>query len=187
MNYWYAARPNEIFLDLDSRKSMTRALRVLKVWMAAPFEKYGLPKVKAVYHYPTGREKHCHVIVELAGYPEGGNHSASTLALWMGSDRLRAAYVKQRESLLGTGTVRNFSDLLCASHVYHREPDFTCECPEKHKDKSVTDNCHALKMMLGVFRSADFFPRVGHKPIPFLRVPIGRVPLTTIRRWKNGR
>lgn len=181
-NYWYAARPNEIFLDLDSRKSMTRALRVLKVWMKDP-AKFGLPQVKEVYHYPTGRERHCHVIVVLDA-PYGHFHSGVTLALWMGSDRLRAAYIFQRQNFVPV-----YADLLSGSRRYHRDPDFTCECGDKHKDRKVTDDCPALKTMLGAFRSANFFPRVGHKKIPLLRVPVGRVPLTTIKRWrnKNGR
>lgn len=183
--FWYVAKPNEIFLDLDSRKSMTRAFRVMNVWMKAERSRSGfpwnLPPIVSVHHYPTGRVNHCHAVVTVAA--EMTAQERQILALWMGSDRLRSAYVFERMQH-GLGL---WSDLLCTPIEYHRPADFTCQCKGKHKDRKVTDGCHALKMILGRYRSADFFPRVGHKPIKPVQIPVGQVPLSIIRRWKNGK
>lgn len=188
VNYWYVARSSEIFLDLDDRRSLTRAMRVLHVWMKRPKSLrftafntvgWGLPTIDKVYHYPTLTAGHCHVVVVLNGLLT--EDLRATLALWMGSDRLRTAYVLERQRF-GLG---EYADLLGVSRLYHREPDATCECKKKHKHRRVTEKCHALKMLLGSHRSADYFPRVGHKPIPALRVPVGEVPLNMIKKWRN--
>src|SRR4029079_2740243 len=117
MNYWYVAQPNEIFLDLDSRKSLLRALRVLKAAM-----KRGELAVEPLHYYPTPKPGHGHlvVIVEPVGCQCGGDRAL--WALWMGSDRLRYVYVMSR---LKAGVP---GDLLTAKREYHRPADLQCDC-----------------------------------------------------------
>lgn len=181
VTYWYVSRSNEIFLDLDSRLAMTRAFRVLKVWLNGSEVKWNLPKPIQVFHYPTGRPGHCHVVVVLPDSCALEDTLRATLALWMGSDKLRTAYVLERQRF-GLGSC---ADILCGNRTYHRKPDYLCMCPAKHKQRRLTDRCPALRIILGVFRSADFFPRTGYKRVPALRIPVGKVPLTIIKRWKN--
>jgi len=169
VNYWYAARPNEVFLDLDSRKALMRAMKILR-------KSEG---VKAIYHYPTSRAGHCHVIVVLAGVMSAKDRALD--ALWMGSDKLRACYVFSRIEF-GFSAV---ADLLVTKRPnYHRKPDSSCSCEGKHKAKEVTDNCPALQELLGPYRSHDFFPLAGHERMSMIRVPVGRVPLKLIRTWR---
>lgn len=193
-NYWYAARPNEIFCDLDSKKSLLRALRVVRsaiiereqfVVSAGVRERVTsgnrlLLDVRTVHYYPTTRPGHGHLIITLNNAYDA--ETRARWALWLGSDRLRACYVLQRiaESCIYS------ADLLVTSRKYHREPDQRCACKEKHKTKKVTDHCAALRRLIGSQASADYFPRVGtaRKIKPF-RVPIGKISKTKLIRWEN--
>lgn len=187
---WYAARPNEIFCDIDSKKNLLRALRVIRAAMIDRENDVRLKVAKrtrllldvnSVYYYPTSRPGHGHLIVTLN--QSIGGKTRAVWELWLGSDRLRSCYVLQRilEGL-------TYADLLVSSGVYHREPDDSCQCKGKHKTKSITDNCPALKRLLGAHRSADYFPRVGTTSrIKPLRVPIGKISKTTLIRWKGKR
>lgn len=181
MNYWYAARPDEIFLDLDSRRALMRCMKVLR---AAKMELLG-SKVRAVFHYPTGRKGHCHVVIVLRN--SISDKARAIVALWLGSDRLRTCYVMARIWSMEHDRYEVVApDLLIASREYHRVPDGRCECKGKHKERHITDNCPALLDFLGTARSKDFFPRAGKQKLQPLRIPIGAVPLSLIRRWKRG-
>lgn len=182
MNYWYAPRPNELFLDLDSKAALTRTMRVLHVWMDAQRMAkgaWGLPSVRQIYNYPTTRKNHYHVIVVL-GYDITDSQRAR-LALWMGSDARRACYVWARQQR----GFENWSDLLVSRRRYHRRPDRVCQCPPRHKEAEITESCPALQEMLQCDRSADYFPRVGKAKIPKLRIPVGKIPLNVIRHWRR--
>ena len=171
MNFWYSARSTEIFLDLDSRKSLLRAMKIIRSW-------HGCTRPVKVWHYPTLRDYHSHVVIEWSqGLCE---RFRAELALWMGSDKLRACYVFSRQN-----AGLKHSDLLVSVRPYHRSPDAVCHCEGKHKDKAVTDRCPALKLLLGEWRSFDWFPRAGRKRMKPLRIPVGRVPLTLIRKWRT--
>lgn len=175
MNYWYSARPDEIFLDLDSNRATARAFSVLRL----AIRQKKLP-VQDVYLYPTPTPGHAHMIIVLKRPVHFGDKAA--WSLWLGNDRLRVAYMLKRE-LLGLC----HSDLLiCKNSIYHRAADWTCECKEKHKEKHVTDNCLAMRLLLGDQRSADYFSRTGKAPTRRkIRVPWGKVALKQIRNWKE--
>jgi hypothetical protein len=174
MTYWYVSRPNEIFLDLDSRKARTRSLHVLRRAMATK-----RLSVESVWLYPTITDDHSHLIVVLREpLPFLLRVSWS---LWMGGDQIRAAYVLERYR-------QGFeeAELLCSKMTYwFRAADDVCSCEGKHKAKSVTDKCSALKKILGDHRSADYFPRnhdrIARQP---LMVEWGKVPKSRIREWR---
>lgn len=176
MKYWYAARPNEVFLDLDSRRALLRALKVIRAYRR---QKRPTIIIDEVYHYPTGRPGHCHMVLVLRHSLEATKRAE--LALWMGSDRLRACFVMAR---IGAA-FKDHADLLVTSRVYHRPADQQCMCSGKHKRKSITNKCHALRMFLGPWRSFDFYPRAGKQWMKPFRVPIGRVSLESIRLWRS--
>jgi hypothetical protein len=174
MNYWYSARPNEIFLDLDSNRAIARALSVLRV----AIRKKQLD-IKGVWLYGTPTKGHAHLIIVLRyAVPWAVNVA---WGLWMGNDRLRAAYVLARREI---GSAH--CDLLVTQGLYYRQPDAFCECKEKHKPKKVTDKCPAMIHLLRDERSADYFSRTGSvPPRKKIRVPWGKVSLVQIRNWKE--
>ena len=175
MNYWYDARPNEIFLDLDSRRSLNRAINVLRLAMTDRSKKPKLP-IKNLYIYPSATAGHAHVIIELGGPLRVSKHAWGA---WLGNDRLRLAYVLGRQDILGGG------DLLISKQQYYRAADAVCQCRSKHKDPKVTDACPAMVRLLGSHRSADYFYRTGAtKPIGKIRIPWGRISKRQLREWK---
>ena len=188
MNYWYAARDNEIFLDLDSNRAVARALSVLRL----AIRKRHL-SVRAVWLYSTPTQGHAHMIVVLRRkfMP---HETRIAWSLWLGNDRLRAAYVLQRHMLqrhisyFGCSCVTAPDscslDLLITSQKYYREQDDMCFCKRKHKAKKVTDACEAMERLLGDQRSADYFTRTGKAPPRRkIRVPWGKVSLEQIKNW----
>ena len=161
--HWYVCRSHEMFLDLDSRGALTRALSVLRRAMRGPSVKEnGTPcvfpftnrlNVESVWVYPTTKANHFHMIVVLKNALPF--ELKTCWSLWMGADQLRAAYVFERYRHRCFRT-----DLLASRQAYgFRDHDFECVCRAKHKSKSVTDKCPALRWMLGAHRSADYFPR----------------------------
>lgn len=203
--YWYVARSNEIFVDLDSRRALSRALAVLrravtresKLRQAAgtdrfrlggdnlrtvhenypPFE--NLLSVDSAFVYPSPTKNHVHLIVVLKdSLPI---KLRACWALWMGGDQLRAAYVLER-ARHGLQAV----ELLTARKPYvdFRPFDDVCGCKEKHKRSSVTEKCEAMNRLLGIHRSADYFPRnKDRKRRAPLKVAWGRLPKRLLMDW----
>ena len=183
MNYWYAARPNEIFLDLDSHRALTRCFDVLYQNFKKRSEEF-LP-VDSAYLYPSGTANHWHVIVVLR-WPLGESkyclpETKTAWALWMGSDRLRAVYTLQRKL---RGCVN--TDLLVTKTAYFRMHDAWCTCKGKHKPNKVTKNCKALQQLLRGEAGADYFPRTGHKKRKQIWISYGRVSLKAIKEWRDS-
>lgn len=203
--FWYVARPNEIFVDLDSPAATTRALSVLrralnvKRTAKTPLLKLG---ILGVWLYPSEAEGHSHLIVVLKNNLSFIDRTA--WSLWLGTDQIRAAYVMERflsfacrnDASIPDGWVDSVIDnpsfpteLLSVRHEYgFRKPDTFCFCKEKHKKKHVTDKCSALVAILGDMRSADYFPRnrdrVKREPI---RPPWGEISKTNLKRWRFPR
>jgi hypothetical protein len=174
-NFWYASRPNEIFLDLDSNRSTARALSVLRL---AVRKKH--LAVKQVWLYGTPTTHHAHMIVVL----KDPMHWLTKIAwsLWLGNDRLRAAYVLERSRYVKW----TLADLLVTKTPYYREWDQICRCTKKHKTEEVTSKCPAMRLLLGNQRSADYFTRTGKAPPRRkIRVPWGRVSLKQIKNWSD--
>jgi hypothetical protein len=184
--FWYVARPNEIFVDLDSPRAVTRALSVLRRALnvkknaKSPLNKLD---IESVWLYPTETEGHSHLIVVLKY--ELRVHYRLAWSLWMGTDQIRAAYVLERFRYF-FNSESSPVELFCARQEYgFRKPDTFCFCKEKHKKKHVTDQCDALARILGNHRSDDYFPRnrdtKERKPVRFAP---GKIALTRLRAWK---
>ena len=174
MNYWYASNSHEIFLDLDSNRATARALSVLRL----AIRKQDL-KIHGVWLYSTPTQGHAHMIIVLKEEMIWMERLA--WSLWLGNDRLRAAYVLQRHVMM----IGQNHDLLISKHLYHRAPDAYCHCKQKHKKKHVTEKCEAMKHLLNDERSADYFTRTGSAPPKRkIRVPWGKVSLMQLRNWE---
>ena len=173
VNYWYASRSNEIFLDLDSNRACARALSVLRL----AIRKRDL-LIHQIWLYGTPTAHHAHMIIVLKKPMEWLTRAA--WSLWLGNDRLRLAYVLERSRW-----VINTQDLLVTKTPYYREYDSICKCRKKHKAKEVTDRCPAMGILLGNQRSADYFTRTGKAPPRrTIRIPWGRVSLNQIKNWR---
>lgn len=190
--WWYVARPNEIFVDLDSGGAISRALSVVRrALLVKPGAKTPLNKlpIESVWLYPSETEGHAHLILKL----KENLHTLEKISwsLWMGTDQIRAAYVIERLDAL-TDDLKFLeehsdipTDLIATREEYEfRKPDTFCFCKDKHKKKSVTDKCDALERILGSHRSDDYFPRNRDtKERDAVRFPWGKVPLTNLRKW----
>lgn len=176
MNHWYSSRDNEIFLDLDSRRAVARALSVLRIAI-----RQKRLDIRRVWLYGTPTNGHAHMIVELRQSMSQLNRVA--WGLWLGNDRLRAAYVLYRWEEYPFA----HCDLLVSRTKYgFRKEDAICFCEGKHKEQKVTDACPAMTELLQERRSADYFARTGKAPTrKKIRIPWGKVPLTTIRNWSE--
>lgn len=190
--YWYVARSNEIFLDLDSKRALNRALNVLRrailrertgkgVFSEYPFSFpfQNVLRVHSVWIYPTQSENHYHLIV--VGWHDMPVELRLAWALWMGADQVRAAYVMERYR---HGFPR--PELLCTRSLYgFRIADDACDCRDKHKRKVITEGCPALSRILGNHRSADYFPRnfdkIKRRPLP---IQWGKVSKEKLLRWR---
>ena len=175
MNYWYSARDNEIFLDLDSNRATARALSVLRLAIVKKHLDVG-----AIWLYGTPTRGHAHMIIELKQRVEWGTRLS--WSIWMGNDRLRVAYILER---FQRGVPHQ--DLLIAKQSYEfRGPDAVCECEEKHKQPRITSKCPAMKLLLGHAANADYFTRTGKAPPRRkIRIPWGRVLIKDLKRWRN--
>ena len=191
INYWYYSRSNEIFLDLDNKKSLSRAFNVLSKAL-----RRGELDIENVYLYPTATEGHVHLIVVLGH--DMPIVSRLAWSLWMANDRLRVAFVMERfQQYMGEFfsweiPIESFrGDLLVGARHYHRFPDDRCTCVEKHKAKEVTSQCPAMARLIGSdAASADYFTRtgrVGLPPVDSFLVSWGRVSKTRLRKWGNSK
>lgn len=191
--YWYVARENEIFVDLDSGRSITRALSVLRRALSVrPHAKTPINKlnVRSVWLYPSIEAKHAHLIVELNEALPLNRRVA--WSLWMGGDQLRAAYVMERAAAQSDSYpfsgMEPPAELLAVRKPYGwRLHDDICECRSKHKAKRVTEQCPALRRILGDRRSDDYFPRNRDKVRrPPVRFAWGEIPLKNLKSWRSN-
>jgi hypothetical protein len=161
---WYVRGFDEIFLDLDSKRSLFRALQVFR-----RNESVKLLPVDSIYLYPSKTQNHYHVIVEVSVRLDATQ--AALWALWAGSDRLRGIYVLER---IRRGVIH--ADVISTPYVWFRPPDAYCMCKDKHKRKWVTDRCPAMTELLMDARSSDYFPRNkdrktwGPRDVPYGRI-----------------
>ncbi len=195
--YWYAARSNELFLDLDSPEQQRRALRVLRLalkdhrrfWSGKSaklevdrFRQHLVINVLILMRSVT--LGHCHLIV--VNNEEFQPMTRVAWSLWLGGDPLRAAYALER---LGRGYCPELIALQYPIQEDFRQPDAMCPCKDKHKEERVTKYCPALNQLLGDHAAADYFPRVRdeRRKLGPLILPYGRLSLTKLERWENPR
>lgn len=170
--FWYVAKENEIFCDLDSRRAVARALNVLRRAMRRK-----QLDVVAIYFYPSVSNYHLIVILKQPMERLWRVH----WSLWMGSDRLRAVYTLERYR---RGV--EAADVLSTRKQFDfRFQDDCCDCKDKHKAKRVTDHCPAMKRLMLDERSGDYFPRNldrKEREEP-LMVPWGIVPKRLLKEY----
>src|SRR5262245_12393959 len=110
MNYWYVARADEIFLDLDNPRAISRAFNVL----SRAVQQRDL-RVKSLWIFESATPKHVHVVIVL--HEPMPVFIRLAWSLWMANDRLRVAFVMHRLH----DDIFN-ADLLVSKQRYHRDP-----------------------------------------------------------------
>lgn len=157
--YHYAAKPNELFCDLDSIWSSQRAKRILSA--AIRQKKLSVDQV-----WSMQSASHAHLVVILKGRMD-----AALRAVWagfMGSDRYRLMFTIARIS----NGVRCPDILIAMEPWTFRQPDAVCECQNKHSNLIAVKRCPAMKKLRGSARLADYFPHIKtDQPFPWGRVP----------------
>lgn len=169
--FWYVARGNEIFCDLDSRKALGRAVGVLRRAI-----RRGYLDVQSVWQHESSPGKH-HMIVTLKY--DLAPVSRALWAMWMGSDKVRGIYTIQRIDR----NIHN-ADILISRHdsMGGRGHEYACHCKEKHKALRITRTCPVMLELLSYYRDAEFFPRNRDRVRHSGRLPWGYIPLSMIKR-----
>jgi hypothetical protein len=155
MNYWYVARPNELFLDIDN---VSRSIKHARSRLQGAIECKTLA-VEYVMVRTSKSTNHIHAIITLSEPMPGIQR-----AIW--------AIILHSDIYRGCVTVmRNCSrisspDILISPHPFfrigfdasknHRYCDDHCECVGKHSATTMRD-CPAAKRLRGEFRNVGFF------------------------------
>lgn len=171
--YWYIGRPTELLLDLDSKRALWYAVQKLRRNI-----KRGFLDVQEVQLFPSIGAGHFHMLVLLEN-----ELPAIERAVWelqLGSDIKRAQYNIMRV-LRGLKA----TNLLIVDRPYTglwRVYDRVCDCPEKHKPRRITNHCPVLRELHGEEAGAEYFAiqRDRRKRVEAIRLPFGKVPLSTI-------
>jgi hypothetical protein len=174
--FWYIGRTNELLLDLDTPKSLYFAVVKLQRNI-----RRGFLKVKSVWFYPTLAPGHHHMLVFLKN--RMGAIERALWELYLGSDIKRAEYNIQRV-LRGL----DGADLLIVDKPYPglgRKPDYTCECPGKHKPRRITNHCPVLRKLHGKDAGAEYFAinRDRKRKREKLLLRYGRIPISRILKY----
>lgn len=170
--YWYAAKDNEIFLDLDSRARAGYAFQRLR----RAIRQQALD-VDSVYFYRSQSKNKFHMIVVLRSPMDAMRRTR--WAAYMGSDIVRCLYTQER---IARGLM--WPDILITRREYFRSPDAFCFCAEKHKARRITQNCMVMRGCHGIEAGAVYFAKnKDRKKRDRFRLPVGRqISLTQIAR-----
>lgn len=171
MNYWYVARPNELFLDIDNA---TRSLKHAKARLQGAIE-CGKLDVAYVMQRPSRGNDHIHVIVTLA-HSIYANEQRFAWEIILHSDIYRSACNIMRGSN-GSG-ISEVADILISPFDHFGNTDYppdgknrpatrfrddVCGCESKH-NAATMQTCPAAIRLRGKFRNAGFFGKPSKNP-----------------------
>lgn len=176
MNYWYVARPNELFLDIDN---MSRSIKHARARLQGAIE-CGKLDVAYVMQRPSKSKGHLHVIITIKGdsSPDSNFYTnETTRAIWeiiLHSDLYRGCCNVMR-SEIGIPASRILISPwshFCGLGYEHkkmtrihpdRDSDDFCKCKSKHNATTMKD-CPAAIRLRGEFRNAGFFGKPSKNP-----------------------
>ncbi len=170
--YWYIGRENELLLDLDSSTAVWFAVQKLRRNM-----RRGFLAVAEVHLFRSVAPDHFHMFVILKE-----PMPPLERAIWecqLMSDLKRVQY-----NLMRTLRGLQGADLLITDREYPgvRNCDAVCGCAAKHKRRRITNHCPVLQALHGREAGAEYFAikRDRKQRTATLRLPVGKIPLTTI-------
>lgn len=167
MNYWYVARPNELFLDIDNA---ARSLKHARARLQGAIE-CGKLRVNYVSIRESKTTNHIHCIVTL--FDELPEIQREVWAVILHSDIYRGCASIMRSCF----AVPN-PDILISSFAYFssdepypfaagtwnkRNANDSCSCNSKH-NAATMQNCPAAIRLRGDFRNAGFFGKPSKNP-----------------------
>jgi hypothetical protein len=153
--YWYAARNDELFIDMDR---YTKSIDHVRRRLQGAIECHTL-NVRGVYLYPSITKDHAHLIITLWNQLPDVERFAWEM-LFHG-DIYRAASNMMRWSHLVP-----YPDILIARSQLHRYPDGMCTCESKHK-RAMMLTCDTAQRLRGKDRAAQYFGKPSDTPCQF--------------------
>lgn len=178
MNYWYCARPNELFLDIDNA---ARSLKHAKARLQGAIE-CGKLDVAYIMQRPSHGKDHIHVIVTLREIKDEclpyAKYRQSTYGpmkfiweLMLHGDIYRACanMARWHYGILAPDIlISPFPSFLSGppgkyKYEHRREADDKCICESKH-NAATMQNCPAAIRLRGEFRNAGFFGKPSKNP-----------------------
>jgi hypothetical protein len=167
MNYWYVARPNELFLDIDN---VSKYINHARSRLQGAIECKKLD-VAYIMQRSSRNSQHMHVIISLNSLMD--DIEASIWEVMLHGDIYRGCCsvmrgirrVKSPRVLISPynhfGTIDYPPDGSVEAIVRMR--DDLCDCKSKH-DMKTMESCPAAKRLRGEFRAVGFFGKPSKNP-----------------------
>jgi len=151
-NYWYVARDNEIFIDIDSKQSRSIISALARIRGIIEAEKF---PIRQVWLFPSRTENHYHIVITLKNaIPETYRIA---LQLYFFSDVFRTCNnIMRIEDCVPAAEVLISIFDWRKQYKFYRYADATCTCEGKH-DYVVMEKCSAAKTLRGVNRAKRYF------------------------------
>jgi hypothetical protein len=166
INYWYCARPNELFLDIDN---VSRSIKHARARLQGAIECGKLDVVRVMQH--TSRSKnHLHAIVTLV--PDVAPLDRYLWEILLHGDLYRGLCNIRREldGISAPDVLISPYGFFCSPSneqaqklkppftVFQRNADDSCYCKTKH-NAATMETCPAAKRLRGEFCNVGFFGR----------------------------
>jgi hypothetical protein len=159
MNYWYVARPNELFLDIDNAP---RSLKHARARLQGAIE-CGKLNVLNVAVLPSRSENHIHAIITLEESLIDYERYAWEVILHGDIYRACCNIMRTHNDIPAADILISPCWMFRNGSGYARQADDECKCHPKHK-ASIMETCPAAKRLRGKFRNAGFFGKPSKNP-----------------------
>jgi len=160
MNYWYVARPNELFIDTDK---MSRSLAHTKARLQGAIECVKLD-VAYVMQRPSMRPDHCHTIITLKHEMYWLDRYVWEMILHGDIYRGFCNIMRSHSNILNADILISQYDSFITSNLkQERWPDDECECLTKHNSATM-QTCPAAIRLRGDKRNMGFFGKPSKNP-----------------------
>lgn len=172
MNYWYVARPNELFLDIDN---VSRSIKHARSRLQGAIE-CGKLDVAYVMQRPSKSKNHLHVIVTLsntADRPLLFEKYAWEIILHGDIYRGCCNIMRLASGVAAPDILISPFERFTEEHFPprkrelpsfpHRISDYKCDCASKH-NAATMETCPAAQRLRGEFRNAGFFGKPSKNP-----------------------
>ena len=158
MWYWYIARRNELFLDIDQPD---RVINHLRRRLQGAIES-GKLDVRCVYRQRSQSGNREHIIVTL-------NRELSDIERYVWEIVLRSDLYRGCNNIMRALHRVGAPDVFISRQdsYFFRPPDATCNCRGKHKS-NVMEHCPVAIKYRGKWRVYGFFGRPSSAPCKFI-------------------
>ena len=166
MNYWYVAKPNELFLDIDN---VSKSIRHARARLQGAIE-CGKLDVAYVMQRPSKSKNHLHVIITL-NEPYCLPVASAVWEIILHSDIYRGCcnvireYANVPAPRILISPFDNFETTIrhYPNEFIDRSYDDQCDCPGKHT-AAVMLACPAARRLRGEMRAIGFFGKPSKNP-----------------------